>query len=79
MSEKRLWIAVLALSAAAAVMLPICGRLIVAQAQVQPQGKNKPEPVYDPYPPGILPSDLDSEIARVVRELDVVENRALVR
>jgi cytochrome c peroxidase len=60
-------------------MLPICRRLIVAQAQVQPQGKNKADPVYDPYPPGILPSDLDSEIARVLRELDVLENRALVR
>jgi cytochrome c peroxidase len=33
-------------------------------------------PVYNPYPPGILPSNLDSEIARVLREVDVVENRA---
>ena len=34
-------------------------------------------PVYDPYPPGILPSDLNSELARVAREVDVIEARAL--
>jgi len=27
---------------------------------------------YDPYPPGILPSDLDSEIARVRGEVEFV-------
>ena len=37
------------------------------------------ESVYNPYPPGILPSDLDSEIARVLREVDVIEDRALAR
>jgi cytochrome c peroxidase len=37
------------------------------------------ESVYNPYPPGILPSDLDSEIARVLREVDVIEDRALGR
>src|SRR5712671_1394347 len=35
--------------------------------------------VYNPYPPGILPSDLNSEIARVLREVDVIEGRALAR
>ena len=29
--------------------------------------------VYDPYPPGILPSDLNPEIERVRRELRVLE------
>ncbi len=29
--------------------------------------------VYNPYPPGILPSDLSSEIVRVQREVDVIE------
>jgi cytochrome c peroxidase len=28
------------------------------------------QPVYNPYPPGLLPSDLQSEIARVEREVD---------
>src|ERR1700757_225730 len=35
--------------------------------------------VYNPYPPGILPADLDSEIARVLREVDVIEGRAIER
>ena len=34
---------------------------------------------YNPYPPGILPSGLSSEIARVLREMDVIEGRALAR
>jgi hypothetical protein len=36
-------------------------------------------PFYNPYPPGILPSDLDSEISRVVREVDFIENEALAQ
>ncbi len=32
-----------------------------------------------PYPPGILPSNLNSEITRVLREVDFVESRALER
>src|ERR1700744_6406759 len=35
--------------------------------------------VYNPYPPGILPSDLSSEVARLQREVDLVESRALAR
>src|SRR6267378_3968595 len=38
-----------------------------------------PFPIYNPYPPGILPADLDSEIARVLREIDVIEGRAIER
>src|SRR6266404_2983979 len=36
-------------------------------------------PDYNPYPPGILPSNLSSEIARVLREVDFIEKRALAR
>jgi cytochrome c peroxidase len=36
-----------------------------------------PAPSYNPYPPGILPSDLDSEIARVERETQFIFNEAL--
>src|SRR3984893_11440263 len=35
--------------------------------------------IYDPYPPGILPPDLNSEIARVLREVDLIEDRAIER
>ena len=36
-------------------------------------------PVYNPYPLGILPADLSSETARVQREVDMIEARALAR
>jgi len=41
--------------------------------------KDKPFPIYNPYPAGILPSDLNSELARVEREVDFIEGRALAR
>jgi cytochrome c peroxidase len=47
--------------------------------QAQKGGREEPRPVYNPYPEGILPSDLNSEIERVLREVDVVEGRALAR
>ena len=39
--------------------------------------KDKPPPAYNPYPPGILPSDLDSEIERVRREIRFIEEEAI--
>jgi len=36
-------------------------------------------PVYNPYPPGILPANLNSEIARVLAEVDFIEARAIAR
>jgi cytochrome c peroxidase len=36
-----------------------------------------PVPAYDPYPPDIVPADLDSEIARVQRETRSIEDEAL--
>src|ERR1700730_14526869 len=36
-------------------------------------------PPYNPYPPGILPADLNSEIARVLREVDHIEGEALAQ
>ena len=38
-----------------------------------------PPPPYNPYPPGILPADLNSEIARVLREVDFIEGEALAQ
>src|SRR5882724_5866537 len=35
--------------------------------------------IYNPYPPGILPAGLHAEIARVLREIDVIEQRAIDR
>ena len=44
-------------------------------AELKPAAR--PVPPYNPYPPGILPSDLDSEIARVQREVQFIFNEAL--
>ena len=32
---------------------------------------------YNPYPPGILPSNIDSELARVLREINFIETEAI--
>jgi cytochrome c peroxidase len=57
------------------VALLISSQSVVISAQSQ----EPPFPVYNPYPPGILPTNLDSEIARVLREIDVIEGRAIQR
>src|SRR6266446_6337688 len=59
---------------AVALCMSLAGRKVSAQSAPALSG-----PVYNPYPPGILPPDLSSEIARVVREVDFVESRALAR
>jgi cytochrome c peroxidase len=41
--------------------------------------RDGPPPFYNPYPPGILPSDLNSETARVLREIDNIESQTLVQ
>jgi cytochrome c peroxidase len=47
-----------------------------APARAQPAGTPVP---YNPYPLGILPADLNQEIARVEREVNVVFNRYLAQ
>ena len=53
----------------------------IPQARSAEDGRTKlvssPAPSYNPYPPGILPSDLDSEIARIERETQFIFNEAL--
>ena len=53
--------------------------MTLAKRKVAPSESALSASVYNPYPPGILPPDLDSEIARVLREVDVIEGRALTR
>jgi cytochrome c peroxidase len=36
-------------------------------------------PPYNPYPPGILPSDISPELARILREVNFIENEAIVQ
>src|SRR5580692_6499873 len=60
----------------------VCGFALWASIyspKVSAQTNESHTPVYNPYPPGILPPDLSSEIARVLREVDLVEGRAIER
>ena len=67
-------------SAAMLAAVLILSNAAVAQTPTaEPDSPAKTFPVYDPYPPGILPSNLDSELARVAREVDVIEARALAQ
>src|SRR6266850_1816566 len=59
---------------------------VTAQREGQPQGAGqdegrktgpRPQPVYNPYPPGILPPDLNPEIARVRREVRFIFDQAV--
>jgi cytochrome c peroxidase len=70
------------------VFLAAIGTLIVAShttpvaaqtaaAAASPDGLPGQPPPYDPYPPGILPADLNSEIARVQREVNFIFNEAI--
>jgi cytochrome c peroxidase len=54
----------------------ISTRIVLGQSEAKAVGSAL---AYNPYPSGILPSDLSSEIARVEREVDLIEGRALVR
>src|SRR5947209_13048095 len=54
--------------------MTLTGRKVSAQSAVQLS-----TPIYNPYPPGILPSNLNAELARVLAEVDFVEARAVAR
>jgi cytochrome c peroxidase len=71
--------AVLRSAAMFAAVLLLPNAAVAQTPAAEPDSSSKPFPVYDPYPPGILPSDLNSELARVAREVDVIEARALAQ
>jgi cytochrome c peroxidase len=79
MRRRWLWIAILFTCAGAVVAFPGSPRPISGQGPSERSAKRRSAMVYNPYPPGILPSNLSSELARVLREADVIENRALAR
>ena len=72
---------VLVIAAVSVVMALGAAILSSAVADDNAGGDNEgpPAPIYNPYPPGILPANLSSEIARVLREIDVIEGRAIQR
>jgi cytochrome c peroxidase len=55
----------------------VLGMFSVPDASSAQGHPDQPFPPYNPYPPGILPTDLDSEIARVQRETQFIFNEAL--
>jgi len=75
MRERRLTALVIFCAAVAATLL-VSTQFLSAQNGNGKEGKgndrDEPPPFYNPYPPGILPADLDSEIARVIREVDFI-------
>ena len=57
----------------------LCMMLAARKVSGQSADAQTSAQVYNPYPPGILPSDLNREIERVRGELRVIEGRALAR
>jgi len=82
MRERRLTVLVILCAAVAATLL-ISTQFLSAQNGKGKEGKggdrDTPPPFYNPYPPGILPADLNSEIARILREVDFIEAEALAQ
>jgi cytochrome c peroxidase len=78
----KLFIKLIKLSVSLVIVL---GSLILTQVGSAQQDGSKaadqqdqnPTSIYNPYPPGILPPDLQSEIARVRREIRFIFNRTL--
>jgi cytochrome c peroxidase len=62
---------------ASGTLVMLLGAAISRAVADEKEDKERPFPIYNPYPPGILPANLDSEIARVLREIDVIEGRAI--
>ena len=74
MNRRRLTTISVIVLCGMALCMSLSARKVSAQNAVAHSGS-----VYDPYPPGILPPDLNPEIERVLREIRVVEKRALDR
>src|SRR5437667_3469652 len=74
MNRRMLTIILVVVLCAVALCMSLTGRKVSAQS-----APALSDPVYNPYPPGILPSNLSSEVARVLAEVDFIEARAIER
>src|SRR5438132_770842 len=74
MNRRMLTIISVVVLCAVALCMSLTGRKVSAQS-----APALSDPVYNPYPSGILPANLSSEIARVLAEVDFVESRAIGR
>ena len=61
------------------VCLIVLGAVMITRGVSAQNAAALSAPVYNPYPPGILPANLNSEIARVLAEVDFIEARAIAR
>src|ERR1700682_1344929 len=75
--KRTTLVSVLAIFTAGIGTLFLSSGTVAAQNDQNDDNNNKNVPPYNPYPPGILPPDLVSEIARVRREVVTIENEAL--
>jgi cytochrome c peroxidase len=63
-----------------ALLIATVGYAVSAERPTTPQsGQAGGPPDYNPYPPGILPSDLDAEISRVRAEMRTIFGRYLAQ
>jgi cytochrome c peroxidase len=67
--KQTKWIALAAACATIVVAASITGHIVHGQASYN----------YNPYPPGILPSNLSTELARVLREVNAIEAEAITQ
>jgi len=72
--KRRKLIALSGVLVAAALLLATQNGIVQAN---KGDREEPPPPPYNPYPPGILPSDLPQEIERVRREVAFIENEAI--
>src|SRR5260370_38229701 len=71
MNQQHLAI-IAGVSVTAALAMVLTTHIVHGQSQ-------PPTSIYNPYPPGILPSDIASELARVEREVDFIEAEAIAQ
>ena len=76
MKRRRLVLSIVVSFTVVASLLVFQNMLPSARSQGG-RDNDTPPPAYNPYPPGILPPDLVSEIERVRREVRFIENEAL--
>src|SRR5882762_10612423 len=79
--NRRAWIAFLRMSAIVVLAVMVAPEAVPAQkggADKSSKPGQTPTP-YNPYPPGILPADLEAELDRVRREVTVVFQQALAQ
>ena len=79
--NRRAWVAFLRMSAIVVLAVMVAPEAVPAQkggADKSPKVGQTPTP-YNPYPPGILPADLEAELDRVRREVTVVFQQALAQ